>query len=80
MRAIQITETGGPDPTLAHYAATRDELLWRAGEVFTSILDTSLQITLSGRYPLTDAKGAHQDLQSRRSTGKLLLLPHGARG
>lgn len=63
-------------PVLAHYVASREELLWRAGQVFTSILDTSLRITLSGRYPLTDAKSAHQDLQSRRSTGKLLLLSH----
>lgn len=63
-------------PVLAHYVASREELLWRAGQVFTSILDTSLRLTLSGRYPLTDAKSAHQDLQSRRSTGKLLLLSH----
>ncbi|MBV9012521.1 MAG: quinone oxidoreductase [Pseudonocardiales bacterium] len=63
-------------PVLAHYVASREELLWRAGQVFTSILDTSLRITLGGRYPLTDATSAHQDLQSRRSTGKLLLLPH----
>lgn len=62
-------------PTLAHYVATREELLWRAGEVFDLILDGSLRITIGGRYPLADASRAHQDLQGRRSTGKLLLLP-----
>jgi NADPH2:quinone reductase len=62
-------------PTLEHYVATREELLWRAGEVFDSILDGSLRITISGRYPLADASRAHQDLQGRRTTGKLLLLP-----
>lgn len=62
-------------PTLAHYVATREELLWRAGEVFDSILDGSLRITIGGRYPLADASRAHQDLQGRRTTGKLLLLP-----
>jgi NADPH2:quinone reductase len=63
-------------PTLGHYVATREELLWRAGEVFDSVLAASLRITIGGRYPLADAQGAHQDLQGRRSTGKLLLLPH----
>ncbi|MBV8542141.1 MAG: quinone oxidoreductase [Pseudonocardiales bacterium] len=62
-------------PTLGHYVATREELLWRAGEVFDSILDGSLRITIGGRYPLADAGRAHQDLQGRRTTGKLLLLP-----
>jgi NADPH:quinone reductase len=62
-------------PTLEYYVATREELLWRAGEVFDSILDGSLRITVGGRYPLADASRAHQDLQGRRTTGKLLLLP-----
>jgi NADPH:quinone reductase len=62
-------------PMLAHYVATRDELTWRAGEVFDAILNGSLRITIGGRYSLADARRAHQDLQSRRTTGKLLLLP-----
>ncbi len=62
-------------PKLADYVATRDELTWRAGEVFHAILDGSLRITIGGRYPLADASRAHQDLQARRTTGKLLLLP-----
>ncbi|MGH3774990.1 MAG: quinone oxidoreductase family protein [Pseudonocardiaceae bacterium] len=62
-------------PTLAHYVATRDELTWRASEVFDAIQDGSLRITIGGRYPLAEARRAHQDLQGRRTTGKLLLLP-----
>ncbi|MGH3781294.1 MAG: quinone oxidoreductase family protein [Pseudonocardiaceae bacterium] len=62
-------------PTLAHYVASRKELTWRAGEVFDAILDGSLRITIGGRYPLAEAGRAHQDLQGRRTTGKLLLLP-----
>jgi NADPH2:quinone reductase len=62
-------------PKLADYVPTRDELTWRAGEVFDAILDGSLRINIGGRYPLADARRAHQDLQSRRTTGKLLLLP-----
>jgi NADPH2:quinone reductase len=62
-------------PKLADYVATRDELTWRAGEVFDAIQDGSLRISIGGRYPLAEAGRAHQDLQSRRTTGKLLLLP-----
>jgi NADPH2:quinone reductase len=61
-------------PTLAHYTATRDELLWRAGEVFDAVRKGSLQIRIGGRYPLAEARRSHEDLQGRRTTGKLLLL------
>ena len=63
-------------PKLADYVASREELLWRAGEVFEAIQAGSLRITIGGRYPLADAARAHQDLQGRRTTGKLLLLTH----
>lgn len=62
-------------PSLAHYTANREELTWRAGEVFDAIRDGSLQITIGGSYPLADAWRAHTDLQGRRTTGKQLLLP-----
>ncbi len=62
-------------PKLADYVATRDELTWRAGEVFDAILNGSLRIAIGGRYPLAEASHAHQDLHARRTTGKLLLLP-----
>jgi NADPH:quinone reductase len=63
-------------PKLADYVATREELHWRASEVLDVIQAGSLRITIGGRYPLADAARAHQDLQGRRTTGKLLLLPH----
>ncbi|HEY2724908.1 MAG TPA: quinone oxidoreductase [Pseudonocardiaceae bacterium] len=64
-------------PSLPHYTASRDELLWRAGEVFDAVRGGSLRIRIGGRYPLAEARRAHEDLQGRRTTGKLLLLPHG---
>jgi NADPH:quinone reductase len=62
-------------PTLAHYIATPEELQWRAGEVFAGLLDGSLSLRIGGRYALADAAQAHRDLEARRTTGKLLLLP-----
>jgi NADPH:quinone reductase len=62
-------------PKLADYVATREELLWRAGEVFGGIQAGSLRIIIGGHYPLAEAAQAHLDLESRRTTGKLLLSP-----
>lgn len=61
-------------PSLAHHTATREELRWRAGEVFDAVRMKRLRITVGGKYPLDDARSAHEDLQGRRTTGKLLLL------
>jgi len=62
-------------PGLPGYTATREELVARASEVFGWIADGSLDVRIGERYPLQDAVRAHQDLEARRSTGKLLLLP-----
>ncbi|MFC4534001.1 quinone oxidoreductase family protein [Sphaerisporangium dianthi] len=62
-------------PTLAHYAATREELLGRAEEVLGWVASGELNVHIGGRYPLAEAKRAHDDLEGRRTTGKLLLLP-----
>jgi NADPH2:quinone reductase len=62
-------------PTSGHYTATPEELRWRAGEVFAAIDSGALSVRIGGRYPLAEAARAHEDLQSRRSTGKLLLIP-----
>jgi len=64
-------------PTLAHYTATREEVLWRAGDVFRWISEGRLSVRVGGRYPLDQATQAHQDLSGRRTTGKLLLVPEG---
>lgn len=62
-------------PTLVHYTATRDELVQRAADVFGLIADGRLSIRIGGRYPLEDARQAHEDLEARRTTGKLVLIP-----
>jgi NADPH2:quinone reductase len=62
-------------PSLGHYVLTREELLWRSDELFTAILDGSLKVRIDRTYPLADAAQAHQDLESRKTTGKLLLIP-----
>lgn len=60
-------------PSLAHYVATPEELRWRATELFDMIVSGALTIRISGRYPLADAARAHNDLEGRKTTGKLLL-------
>jgi NADPH2:quinone reductase len=62
-------------PYLEHFRATREEFLWRAGEVFRAILDKKLRITIGGTYPLARAADAHRDLSGRQTMGKLLLIP-----
>lgn len=62
-------------PSLVHHTAARDELLDRARDLFEWIAAGKLHVHIGGRYPLDDARRAHEDLQGRRTTGKLLLLP-----
>jgi NADPH2:quinone reductase len=62
-------------PTLGHYVATHEELLARAAEVLAWVRDGSLKLRIGGTFPLADARRAHEELQGRRTTGKLLLIP-----
>lgn len=62
-------------PTIADYTRTREELQWRATELFDAITTGEITMRIGGRYPLTDAAQAHADLEGRRTTGKLLLVP-----
>jgi len=62
-------------PTLGHYTATREELEWRAGDVLQMIVNGELKIQIHQRYPLAEAQQAHRDLEGRKTTGKLLLIP-----
>ncbi|MFD1930012.1 quinone oxidoreductase family protein [Nonomuraea mangrovi] len=62
-------------PSLVHHIAERDELLSRAADVFGWIGRGELKVTVSRRYPLAEARQAHEDLAARRTTGKLLLIP-----
>ena len=61
-------------PTLKTYARTPQLLQDRAREVFALVAD-GLDVRIGGRYPLAEARRAHEDLEGRRTTGKLLLLP-----
>lgn len=62
-------------PSLTNFIQTSDELQWRASEVFDAMLSGDLTMTLGGSYPLADAAQAHQDLEARKSSGKLILIP-----
>ena len=62
-------------PTLGHYTATREELLFRAGAVFDAIADGSLKLQIAQSYPLAEAAQAQRDLAGRATAGKLLLIP-----
>jgi NADPH2:quinone reductase len=60
-------------PSLAHYLATRDELLWRASEIMAHVASGDLKVRVSRVYPLAKAADAHLDLESRKTTGALVL-------
>ncbi|MFL5577053.1 MAG: quinone oxidoreductase family protein, partial [Gemmatimonadaceae bacterium] len=60
-------------PTLVHYVATREELRWRANDLFTWLAEGSLQLRIGAEYPLDRAADAHRALEGRKTTGKVLL-------
>lgn len=62
-------------PTLVHYTATRAELLERANAVLGWVADATLKVRIEREFPLAAAAEAHRELESRRTTGKLLLIP-----
>ena len=62
-------------PSLAHHVLTREELLWRAGDVFQWIEQGKLKLRIAHIYKLEEAQQAHRDLEGRKTTGKLLLIP-----
>ena len=62
-------------PGLPAYISTREELLARSGAVLDWVAEGRLDVRVGGRYPLADARRAHEDLEARRTTGKLLLIP-----
>jgi NADPH2:quinone reductase len=62
-------------PTLKDYIATREDLVLRAGDVLRWVTEGTLKLRLEHNYPLADAAQAHRDLESRKTTGKLLLIP-----
>lgn len=77
--SIQRLNAGGSlfltRPTMGDYIATRAELEWRVSEILGGLASGDLEIEIGGRYPLTGAAAAYDDLEGRRTTGKLLLIP-----
>jgi NADPH2:quinone reductase len=62
-------------PTLGHYTAAREELESRAGALFGMVAEKKLKLRIEHIYPLAEARRAHRDLEGRKTTGKLLLVP-----
>jgi NADPH2:quinone reductase len=62
-------------PTLGHYTATREELEARASELFDMVAKKKLKLRIEHVYPLAEARQAHRDLEGRKTTGKLVLVP-----
>ncbi|MFC0107080.1 quinone oxidoreductase family protein [Kibdelosporangium aridum] len=61
-------------PTSKDYSSP-EEVRWRTAELFNEVKAGKLSVRIGGRYPLGDARKAHEDLQARKTTGKLLLIP-----
>jgi NADPH2:quinone reductase len=75
---IVLTQKGSlflTRPSLAHYIATRAELVARSSAVFGMIGAGKLKLRIEHTYPLAEAQRAHRDLEGRKTTGKLLLIP-----
>ena len=62
-------------PTLVNYISTREELVARSGAVFGMMASGTLKLRIEHTYPLAEAQRAHRDLEGRKTTGKLLLVP-----
>lgn len=62
-------------PSLGNYIVTREELVARSGALFAMISAGKLRLRIEHRYPLSEAQTAHRELEGRKTTGKLLLIP-----
>jgi NADPH2:quinone reductase len=62
-------------PSLAHYTATHEELVWRASEVLNAVRSGELKLRIEREYPLGEAAEAHRALEGRETMGKVLLVP-----
>jgi len=62
-------------PGLAHFVRTRDEFTWRTAELFDAIAAGVITVEIGGHYPLAEAARVHEDLEGRKTTGSIVLLP-----
>ncbi|CAI9092008.1 OLC1v1027139C1 [Oldenlandia corymbosa var. corymbosa] len=63
-------------PSMMHYTSTQDELLESAGEVFANIVSGVLKVRVNHTYPLSEAAQAHADIESRKTSGSVVLIPN----
>lgn len=62
-------------PSLGHFLLNAQERSWRSTEIFSAAANGSLKVRIGATYPLAEAAQAHKDLEGRRTTGKVLLIP-----
>jgi NADPH2:quinone reductase len=75
---LELTKHGSlfvTRPSLQHYIARREELEQRSNDVLQMIVRGDLNLRIHKKYPLEDVRQAHHDLEGRKTTGKLLLIP-----
>lgn len=76
---VQRLNSGGSltltRPSLGHFVRTEEERAWRSGELFAAVAGGELDVRIGATFPLAHAAEAHEALQGRRTTGKVLLLP-----
>ncbi|GLZ76687.1 quinone oxidoreductase [Actinorhabdospora filicis] len=75
---IRLSKSGSlflTRPTMEHYVADREEMLGRVGDLLGWLADGTVTVRVSATYPLAEAARAHTDLEGRRTTGKILLIP-----
>ena len=75
---IVLTQKGSlflTRPSLGNYISTREELLARSGDVFAMMASGKLKLRIEHTYPLAEAQRAHRELEGRKTTGKLILMP-----
>jgi NADPH2:quinone reductase len=75
---LELTKHGSlyvTRPSLQHYIASREELEQRSSDVLRMIVRGDLKLRIHKKYPLEDVRQAHLDLEGRKTTGKLLLIP-----
>ncbi|KAL0298370.1 UNVERIFIED_CONTAM: 2-haloacrylate reductase [Sesamum radiatum] len=76
--ALLVKSLSLTSPNMIHYTSTRDELLQTALEVFTNVAAGVLRVRVNHTYPLSQAAQAHTDLESRKTSGSVVLIPDGS--
>ena len=62
-------------PSISHYMADREELMSRAGDIFSWMTSGKLRVRIDQNFPLAEAADAHRYIEARKTKGKVLLIP-----